>query len=160
MLTGVKQCARRPGPWLCSLAAGLLLAPGVAGAAENFTFESTLKQVDGLRVPATGSPFQGARVFTLSNTATFADGRKATTTGKCASWTAAAASGFSSTGVCAAPDVYEMRFNCSPAKDKEGESDCWGSLAFVGGPAKGRTGVVTFRRNSDSTRFVGVGTQN
>jgi hypothetical protein len=142
------------------LIAVLLLAPATAGAAENFTFESTLKQTDGLRVPGTGSPFQGSRVFSLSNTVTFADGRKATTTGKCASWTAAAGSAFSSTGICAVPEVYNLRFNCSPAADKEGESDCWGGLEFLGGPAKGRTGVVTFRRSSDSTRFVGVGSQN
>lgn len=142
------------------LALGLLLTPVTAGAAENFTFESTLKLVDSLRVPATGSPFQGARVFSLSNTATFADGRKATTTGKCASWTAGPGSGFTSTGVCASPDTYNLRFDCSPAADKPDESDCWGRLEFLDGPAKGRTGVVAFRRNADSTRFVGVGTQN
>ena len=142
------------------LGAALLLAPATAGAAENFTFESALKQIDGLRVPASGSPFQGARVFSVNNTVTFADGRKATTSGKCSSWTAAQGSMFSSTGVCAVPDVYNLRFNCSPAANTDGESDCWGSLEFLGGPAKGRTGVVAFRRSGDSTRFVGVGTQN
>lgn len=142
------------------LGAALLLAPAAAGAAENFTFESALKLIDSLRVPAAGSPFQGARVFSVSNTTTFADGRKATTTGKCSSWTAAAGSGFSSTGVCLSPDAYSLRFNCAPATDKEGESDCWGRLELVGGSAKGRTGVVAFRRNADSTRFVGVGAQN
>ena len=142
------------------LGAAMLLAPATAGAAENFTFESALKQIDGLRAPATGNPFQGARVFSISNTATFADGRKATTSGKCSSWTAASGSIFSSTGVCAVPDVYNLRFNCSPAANTDGESDCWGLLEFTGGPAKGRTGVVAFRRSSDSTRFVGVGSQN
>lgn len=160
MLKCMTQRVRGFEPLLALLTVGLLLAPANASAAENFTFESTLKLIDGVRAPATGSPFQGARVFSLSNTATFADGRKATTTGECASWTAATGSGFSSTGVCAAPDLYNLRYNCSPATDKEGESDCWGKLEFLGGPAKGRTGVVSFRRNSDSTRFVGVGTQN
>jgi hypothetical protein len=160
MSIGTRRKVRGLGPLPAMLAIALLLAPGAAGAAENFTFESALKQIDGLRLPATGSPFQGARVFSLSNTVTFADGRKATTSGKCSSWTAAPGSTFSSTGVCVVPDVYNLRFNCSPAADKEGESDCWGGLEFLGGPAKGRTGSVAFRRSSDSTRFVGVGTQN
>ena len=151
---------RRLGSLGAALGAAMLLAPTAAAAAENFTFESALKQIDGLRVPATGSPFQGARVFSISNTVTFAGGRKATSSGKCSSWTAASGSIFSSTGVCAVPDVYNLRFNCSPAANADGESDCWGLLEFVGGPAKGRTGVVAFRRSSDSTRFVGVGTQN
>lgn len=145
---------------LALLLATALLAPETAGAAENFTFESALKQIDGLRVPATGSPFQGARVFSVSNTTIFASGRKATTTGKCSSWTAPAGSGFSSTGICLSPDAYSLRFNCAPATDKEGESDCWGRLELVGGTTGGRTGVVAFRRNADSTRFTGVGAQN
>ncbi|WP_293677117.1 hypothetical protein [uncultured Phenylobacterium sp.] len=143
------------------IAAALLCAPGAASAAENFTFESTLKLIDSVRVPATGSPFEGARVFSISNTTTFADGRKGTTTGKCSTWTAPAGSMFTATGVCAlAPNDYTARFNCSPAANTDGESDCWGLLEVVSGPAKGRTGVIAFRRSSDSTRFVGVGTQN
>jgi hypothetical protein len=139
---------------------GLLLAPTAAYAAENFTFDTALKLIDGVRVPATGSPFQGGRVFSFSNTTTFAGGRKATTTGKCSSWTAAAGSMFTSTGVCAVPDAYTLRFSCSPAADKPAESDCWGLLEMLGPDAKGHTGVVAFRRSDDSTRFVGVGTQN
>lgn len=157
MLSGTR--VRGPGA-VVVLGAALLMTPAAAGAAENFTFETALKLIDSLRVPATGSPFQGARVFSVSNTTTFADGRKATTTGKCSSWTAAEGSGFSANGVCLSPDAYSLRFNCAPAAGKDGESDCWGLLELVGGSGKGRTGVVTFRRNADSTRFIGVGTQN
>ncbi len=160
MSRGMGLPVRGLGSLAAALGAAMLLAPSAAAAAENFTFESALKQIDGLRVPATGSPFQGARVFSISNTVTFASGRKGATTGKCASWTAPPGSGFSSQGVCAAPDAYNLRFSCSPAANSDGESDCWGLLEFVGGPAKGHTGVVAFRRSSDSTRFVGVGTQN
>ena len=148
----------RPAVAVAACFAGLLSAVS-ASASENFTFETALKLIDGLRVPATGSPFQGARVFNISNTTTFADGRKATTAGKCSSWTAAPGTAFISTGVCAVPDAYTLRFNCAAAANAPGESDCWGLLESVAGPSKGRTGVVAFRRSADSTRFVGVGTQ-
>ena len=146
--------------WPVAAGLAVLLGSTTASAADNFTFESALKLIDGVRVPLTGSPFQGARVFNISTTTTFADGRKATTSGKCSSWTAAPGTAFISTGVCAVPDAYTLRFNCSAAADKSGESDCWGLLENISQAGKGRTGVVAFRRSADSTRFVGVGTQH
>ena len=158
MSTSTRSTLRAAWPAVAACVA-MLLGATTASAAENFTFETTLKLIDGVRVPLTGSPFQGARVFSISNTTTFAAGRKATTNGKCSSWTAPAGSMFISTGVCAVPDAYTLRYSCSAAVDKSGESDCWGLLEFIGEAGKGRTGVVAFRRSSDSTRFVGVGTQ-
>jgi len=160
MTTNTRLGVGRVGPLAAGLFLAVLLGPAAACAAENFTFETALKLIDGVRVPAAGSPFQGGRVFSFSNTTTFAGGRKATTTGKCSSWTAPAGSTFNSTGVCAVPDAYTLRFSCSPAADKAGESDCWGLLESLGPDAKDHTGVVAFRRSDDSTRFVGVGTQN
>lgn len=136
-----------------------LLGATAAAAADNFTFETALKLIDGVRVPLTGSPFQGSRVFSFSNAVTFADGRKAASSGKCSSWTAAPGSMFTSTGVCAVPEAYTLRYSCSAALDKSGESDCWGLLEYISEAGKGHTGVVAFRRSADSTRFVGVGTQ-
>lgn len=159
MSISAKTAFRPARPLAAAACVAMLLGATAASAAENFTFESALKLIDGVRVPLTGSPFQGARVFSISNTTTFAAGRKATTNGKCSSWTAPAGSMFISTGVCAVPDAYTLRYSCSAAVDKSGESDCWGLLEFIGEAGKGRTGVVAFRRSADSTRFVGVGTQ-
>ena len=152
------RSAFRP-TWPVATFLAVLLGATTANAAENFTFESALKLIDGVRVPLTGSPFQGARVFSISNTTTLADGRKATTSGKCSSWTAAPGTAFISTGVCAVPDAYTLRYSCSAALDKSGESDCWGLLEYISEASKDRTGVVAFRRSADSTRFVGVGTR-
>ena len=152
------RSAQRPA-WPLAACLAVLLGATAASAAENFTFETALKLIDGVRVPPTGSPFQGARVFSFSNTTTFADGRKAASSGKCSSWTAAPGTAFISTGVCAVPDAYTLRYNCAAAADKSGESDCWGLLELISEAAKGQTGVIAFRRSADSTRFVGVGTQ-
>ena len=152
------KSAFRPA-WPVAVCLAGMLGATAAGAAENFTFESALKLIDGVRVPLTGSPFQGARVFTVSNTVTFASGRKAASSGKCSSWTAAPGSMFISTGVCAVPEAYTLRFSCSAAADKSGESDCWGALEYPGDAGNGHSGVVAFRRSADSTSFVGVGTQ-
>ena len=152
------KSAFRPA-WPVAVGLAAMLGATAAGAAENFTFESALKLIDGVRVPLTGSPFQGARVFSFSTNVTFANGRKAASSGKCSSWTAAPGSMFISTGVCAVPEAYTLRFSCSAAADKSGESDCWGALDFLGEAGKGHTGVVAFRRSADSTSFVGVGTQ-
>ena len=152
------RSVRRPAWPAVAACLAALLGATAAAAAENFTFESALKLIDGVRVPLTGSPFQGSRVFSFSTTVTAADGRKIASSGKCSSWTAAPGSMFTSTGVCAVPDAYTLRYSCSAALDKSGESDCWGLVEFIGEGDKGRTGVIAFRRSSDSTRFVGVGT--
>ncbi len=131
-----------------------LLAATTASAAENFSFDSTAKGIDGVRVPATGNPFQGARVFSISTTTTYADARKEVTVGKCGSWVNAPGSMFPQSGICAF-EQYTVRFSCAPASDASAESNCWGLLEGVGGRLQGRTGVIAYRSNA--TGSVGVG---
>ena len=71
------------------LACLIAAAPLAAHASETFTFTTSAKMIDGVRVPATpaaGMPFQGARVFSITTITTYADGHKDTTNGKCGEW--------------------------------------------------------------------------
>ncbi len=142
------------GATAATLAALLAVTPAMA--AENFTFTSTVKAGDGVRVPPTGPAFQGGRVFSIATETSYAD-RKETTASKCASWTNAPGSAFPQSGVCSVADLYTVRFSCAPASDKPTEANCWGLLEGVGGRFKGRTGVIAYR---NSTGSIGVRTWN
>lgn len=155
MSTSTRSALRAAWPAVAACVASLLGATA-AGAAENFTFESTAKAIDGVRVPLTGNPYQGARVFSISSSTTYGDGHKEVTAGKCANWANAPSAQFPQSGVCSVADVYTLRYSCAPAAEMPTESNCWGLLEGVGGRFKGRTGVIAYRSNS--TGSVGVGT--
>lgn len=119
-------------------------APLAAHAAETFTFSSTAKAIDGVRVPATGPQFAGGRVFGITTDDAFADGRKETANGKCASWTNPPTAQFPQTGVCTFGDLYSLQFSCAAA-EASGEANCWGLLIGTGGRYAGKTGVISYR---------------
>ena len=128
------------------LIAALLLAsaPFAANAAETFTFNSTVKAIDGVRVPATGPQFGGGRVFSIATDTTYADSHKDATSGKCASWTNPPGSQFPQSGVCTYGD-YTVQFSCAAPTDASGEANCWGLLEGAGGRFKGKSGVISYR---------------
>jgi hypothetical protein len=138
------------------LAAALLLlcAPVAAHAADNFTFTTTAKAIDGVRVPATGPSFGGARVFNFSSDTVYADGHKETTGGKCSDWRNPPGAQFPQSGVCNSPQ-YDVQYSCG-APDANG-ANCWGLLTGKDGKYKGRTAVIAYR---STTTSIGVGRWN
>jgi hypothetical protein len=142
------------------LAAVLLLvcAPVAAQAADNFTFTTTGKTVDGVRVPAQGASFQGAQVTSFSTDVAYADGKKETVGGKCAVWKNPPNAQFDQSGVCTSPSLYTMQYSCQPDQAKIG-LECWGYLIGAAeGRYKGRTGLVTY--HSSAKGIAGVGRWN
>lgn len=137
------------------LAAALLLlcAPVAAQAADNFTFTNTTKMIDGVRVPAQGADFRGARVFSFSTDVVYANGQKETVSGKCSGWKNPPGAQFDQSGVCASPGAYTMQYSCQPEAGKN-EGNCWGYLVGEG-RFKGRTGLVTYRSSASGNTGVG-----
>jgi hypothetical protein len=142
------------------LAAALLLlcAPVAAHAADNFTFSTVNKPIEGVRVPLQGQSFQGAQVFSFTSDVTYADGHKESIAGKCGGWKNPPGAQFDQSGACVAPKNYTMQYSCQPETGKNA-SNCWGYL--VGAPEgafKGRTGVLAYR--TTATGVIGVGRWN
>jgi len=135
-------------------AALLLVALPAAAHAETFTFKTTSKPIGNLTVPsatAGGKP-SGAAVFSITTDATYADGKKLTSTGQCAQWILPPGDQFGSNTVCkysdASGELYVARTTC---ENPGPTSDCWGKLIGTGGAFKGRTGAYTFHNAQGST---------
>jgi hypothetical protein len=135
------------------IAALLTLAlPAAAAHAETFTFKRTFKPVGSVIIPPpNGGKPSGAAVFTLTSEATFADGKKTTTTGECSQWILPASDQFGSNTICkmgdASGELYITRTTC---ENPGPQSDCWGKLIGTGGVYKGRTGAFTFHNAEGS----------
>jgi hypothetical protein len=139
------------------IAAVLLAALPVAGHAETFVFKTTAKPIGDVTVaaPTPGGRPSGARVFSITTEATYADGKKLSTSGQCAQWMLPPGDQFASNTVCKYADssgeLYIARTTC---ENPGPTSDCWGKLIGVGGAFKGRTGAYTFHNAQGS---VGTG---
>ncbi|MBW8814686.1 MAG: hypothetical protein JF588_14795 [Caulobacterales bacterium] len=140
------------------IAAMLLVAVPAAAHAQMFTFKNTSKMEGNLIVPApmAGGKPSGAAVFTITSEATFADGKKVTTTGECGQWVLPPGDAFGSNTVCkfndaSGAELYIARTTC---ENPGPASDCWGKLIGTGGAYKGRTGAYTFHNAPTS---VGTG---
>lgn len=138
------------------IAAVLAVAPMAAHAADSFTFVTTGKAIDGVRVPSQGPNFEGAQITTFSVDVTYGDGHKDTATGKCSAWRNPPGSRFEISGVCVAPGAYEQQYSCKITP--KNEQDCWGALMGTGGRFAGRTGLVTY--HSAPNRLAGEGQWN
>ena len=142
--------------------AAVMACAASAAHAETFTFTTTAKVIDSVLLsPAapSGRP-EGAEVFTASTLTTFADGKKQTTSGKCASWILPPGSPFGSNGVCAYTEdkapLYAVEYSCEAPANGGAGVNCWGKLTGQGGPWKGRTGTFGFFNGADgSSRGTG-----
>ncbi|HEY2751577.1 hypothetical protein [Phenylobacterium sp.] len=135
----------------------LAAAPFAAHAADDFTFVTTGKVVDGIRVPAEGAAFQGVQVTTYTAQVTYLNGKKETAEGKCGAWRNPPGAQFPTTGICVVPHVYEQQYSCQP--EGTAASNCWGYLrGLPDGPWAGRTGLITY--HSDAKGLSGVGRWN
>ena len=136
----------------------LLCAPLAAHAADDFTFSTVNKGIDGVRVPLQGSSFGGAQVFSFISDTVYADGHKDSIPGKCSGWRNPPGAQFEQSGVCVAPKAYTLRYSCQSEAGKN-VSNCWGYLEAAPESAfKGRTGVLAYR--TTATGVVGVGRWN
>lgn len=134
----------------------LALALPATAQAQSFTFKRTAKTVGSVIVPpANGGKPSGAGVFSLTSEATYADGKKTTTTGQCSQWILPPSDQFGSNTICkmgdASGELYITRTTC---ENPGPQSDCWGKLIGTGGAYKGRTGAFTFHNAEGS---VGMG---
>ena len=132
----------------------MLVALPAAAHAEMFTFTNTNKPIGNLTVPAAtaGGKPSGAAVFSITTDATFASGKKLTSTGQCSQWILPPGEQFGSSTVCkmgdASGELYISRTTC---ENPGPQSDCWGKLIGTGGAFKGKTGAYTFHNAQGST---------
>ena len=128
------------------IVAMLLVALPAAVHAETFTFKSTSKLISNLIVPAqtAGGKPSGGGMSTITTDATYADGKKLTSTGQCVQWILPPGDQFGSTTMCkysdASGDLYLARTTC---ENPGPTSACWGKLTGLGGAFKGRTGAYS-----------------
>jgi hypothetical protein len=149
---------------LLLIAGAALLATTAVASAEAFTFTSKGTMTNQVGAPGPGGRPVGASFATVESETTWASGKKSTSKGNCASWSAPPGGGITNNGACmlSGPDGdFSSAFACASLNDKNTLANCWGTVTGTSGSLKGKSGTVSWRvtqsADGKSTTSIGSG---
>ena len=148
---------------LILISAAALLASTAMANAEAFTFTSTGTLTNQVGAPGPMGRPVGASFANVESQTTWASGKKTTSKGTCATWTAPPGGGITTNGACILNESdggFAASFACASLDDKNTTANCWGAITGASGKYKGLGGTISWRAklSADGKTNSAVGT--
>ena len=147
---------------LLLIAGAALLASTAVASAKAFTFTSTGQVTNQVGAPGPMGRPTGATFATIESQVTWASGKKSTSNGTCATWTAPPGGGITTSGACTLTEAdggFSASFACASLDDKNTMANCWGALTGTSGKYQGKGGTISWRatQSADGKSNTSVG---